>query len=104
VRWEIFAKATAWPETALIPLGIPRDHMADSLPPNHNDDKVTDVVFVIHGIRDKGFWTQKIARAIKKEAEERTDTEFRSMTTSYGYFAMAPFVLPWSAGERLHGS
>lgn len=92
-RWEIFVKAIALPEPALITLGIRRDLMADSLPPKRNVT-VSDVVFVIHGIRDKGFWTQKIARSIRREAEH-TGSEFRSMTTSYGYFAMAPFVLPW---------
>jgi pimeloyl-ACP methyl ester carboxylesterase len=60
---------------------------------------VTDVVFVIHGIRDKGFWTQKIARAIKLEAASRKQ-DFRSVTTSYGYFAMAPFVLWWVRKQK----
>jgi pimeloyl-ACP methyl ester carboxylesterase len=55
---------------------------------------VTDVVFVIHGIRDQGYWTQKIGRTIKRQAAERHQ-DFRSVTASYGYFAMAPFLLPW---------
>lgn len=62
--------------------------MADNLPPEP-DPSVTDVVFVIHGIRDKGFWTQKIGRHIKMEAKGR---KFASWTESYGYFAMAPFI------------
>src|ERR1041385_8677279 len=81
---------------------VRRSEMSDSLPPAPNRD-VTDVVFVIHGIRDKGFWTQKIARAIKEEAARRyrivgdktVKMDVRSVTTSYGYFAMAPFVLWW---------
>jgi pimeloyl-ACP methyl ester carboxylesterase len=98
-RWEIFCVAlngqgmVNGKHTTLEDLAIPRDHMADSLPPEP-DSNVTDVVFVIHGIRDQGFWTQKIARAIKKQVAERHQ-KFRSITTSYGYFAMAPFVLPW---------
>ena len=44
---------------------ISREDMADNLPPEP-DFKVTDVVFVVHGIRDKGYWTQKVARTIKK--------------------------------------
>lgn len=66
------------------------------------DNAATHVVFVIHGIRDHGFWTQKIARVIKKEADEDNAGKeadkhhhFRSFTGSYGYFAMVPFVLPW---------
>jgi pimeloyl-ACP methyl ester carboxylesterase len=98
-RWEIFCialnneGAVHGLPTKLEDLAIPREHMADSLPPEPNDE-VTDVVFVIHGIRDEGFWTQKVARAIKKRAAGRHE-DFRSVTTSYGYFAMAPFVLPW---------
>jgi len=37
------------------------------------DKDVTDIVFVIHGIRDHGFWTQKIARAIKQRAKIDND-------------------------------
>jgi pimeloyl-ACP methyl ester carboxylesterase len=48
---------------------VTREQMADNLPPEPVTD-VTDVVFVIHGIRDKGFWTQKIARTIKKHARK----------------------------------
>lgn len=77
---------------------VDREQMVDSLP-NPPNWKVTDVVFVIHGIRDKGFWTQKIARAIKLEAAGRKQ-DFRSVTTSYGYFAMAPFVLWWVRKQK----
>src|SRR5262249_8979805 len=98
-RWETFCLALNDEGVvdgkccSLKDLAIPREQMADSLPTEPND-KVRDVVFVIHGIRDQGFWTQKIARAIKRQAAERHE-DFRSVTTSYGYFAMAPFVLPW---------
>jgi hypothetical protein len=61
---------------------------------NAPDEMVTDVVFVIHGIRDKGFWTHKIARAVKQEAE-REKRVFHSFTRTYGYFAIFPFVVPW---------
>ena len=52
---------------------------------------VTDVVFVIHGIRDRGHWTQKVARSIKRRARLSGRTVI-SFTASYGYFAMAPFL------------
>jgi len=71
-------------------ISIPREHMADNLPPPPDPD-VTHVVFVIHGIRDKGFWTQKMARRIK-ELGEKNGQKFASWTESYGYFAMAPFI------------
>jgi hypothetical protein len=75
----------------LVRESVTRDQMADNLPPEPDPD-VTDVVFVVHGIRDKGFWTQKIARTIKKHAGPKQ--KFESWTESYGYFAMLPFILP----------
>lgn len=110
-RRERFKIALTMPREQIAALAIPRDQLADSLPPKPNKD-VSDIVLVIHGIRDKGFWTQKIAGAIKKEAAAR-DKEgaekdelpegagrralaeggtLRSFTGSYGYFAMAPFM------------
>ena len=35
--------------------------------------EVTDVVFIIHGIRDQGFWTKKIGRKIKRKSLEAFD-------------------------------
>lgn len=58
--------------------------------------KVKHVVFVIHGIRDRGFWTRRIARKVKSVARERNNGELcRSVTSTYGYFPMGPFLLPW---------
>jgi hypothetical protein len=54
---------------------------------------VSDVVFVVHGIRDKGFWTKKVARQIQRQAHA-SGREARTVTSTYGYFAMLPFVLP----------
>jgi hypothetical protein len=62
--------------------------------------EVRHVVFVIHGIRDRGYWTKKVARAIKEEAR-RNGTRMRSVTSSYGYFALLPFVLPWMRREKV---
>lgn len=56
---------------------------------------VTDVVFVVHGIRDAGFWTQHIGRAVLKHAQARRDA-VRVFTPSYGYFGMGPFLLSWN--------
>ncbi|MGO4814763.1 hypothetical protein AB4156_35205 [Cupriavidus sp. 2MCAB6] len=82
------------------------------LPSDHGlpkpDESVTDVVFVIHGIRDEGFWTQKIARRVVALARERNRQRDRGRamamlsqkrivkteTSTYGYFAMLPFLLP----------
>lgn len=92
-RFLLLAKSVSDNHNDLKKIAIAHTHMADTLPAGP-DEKVTDVVFVIHGIRDKGFWTQKIARAIKEEAE-RDKRVFRSFTGTYGYFAIFPFVVPW---------
>jgi pimeloyl-ACP methyl ester carboxylesterase len=71
-------------------ISIRRELMADNMPPLP-DPQVDDLVFVIHGIRDKGFWTQKLARKIKQRAPP--GRKVASWTESYGYFAMLPFAL-----------
>ena len=93
-RFLLLSKAMVNDAEALRPITIDVDDMADT-PATAPESDTTDVVFVIHGIRDKGFWTHKIARAIKQEASIKRERTFRSFTGSYGYFAMAPFVLPW---------
>lgn len=94
-RWRrlVDALTRSSDELEHAPGAISRDHLADALPPKPNLE-VSDVVFVMHGIRDKGFWTQKVARQIKLFAEA-AKTDVRSMTASYGYLAMLPFTLPW---------
>ncbi len=57
------------------------------------DATVTDVVFVVHGIRDTGYWTQKIARRVKKLGEQDKSQKFATETSTYGYFPMLPFLL-----------
>lgn len=57
------------------------------------DETVTDVVFVIHGIRDNGYWTQKIARRVKVIGDKTVGRKFATETSTYGYFAMLPFIL-----------
>jgi pimeloyl-ACP methyl ester carboxylesterase len=103
-RQRIIARALAASAQQLEKSSIlPSDH---ALPPV--DHKVTDVVFVIHGIRDEGYWTQKIARrvvALARERNRRLDKQrvdvnhalrrlVKTETSSYGYFAMLPFLLP----------
>jgi pimeloyl-ACP methyl ester carboxylesterase len=56
------------------------------------DNNVTDVVFVIHGIRDTGFWTHKIARKVKLLGDS-LGKKFATETSTYGYFAMLSFLL-----------
>ena len=51
-------------------------------------------VFVLHGIRDRGHWTKKIAARIKTQARKK-GPKFVSRTPGYGYFSILSFVLPW---------
>lgn len=77
---------------------------SDEMQPKKADPSVTDVIFVIHGIRDRGYWTHKVARRVlkiakmnnrKAEAENQKVVKLATETSSYGYFAMLSFILPW---------
>ena len=77
--------------------------------------KVKDVVFVMHGIRDDGYWTHRIAKVIKEAAEEverkavgedvgKDALESKclvSRTPTYGYFPMGAFILPWIRRQKV---
>ncbi len=54
---------------------------------------VDDVVFVIHGIRDEGYWTQKIARRVIAKGREQGKT-IAPETSTYGYFPLLSFLRP----------
>jgi hypothetical protein len=69
------------------------DH--DAVGPSGRTREVRHVVFVVHGIRDRGFWTRRIARRIKQMARERNEL-CRSVTSTYGHFPMGPFLAPWT--------
>lgn len=64
--------------------------------------KVTDVVFVIHGIRDEGYWTQKIARRVMAKGNGNEKQRiFASETSSYGFFPILSFFLPSRRWEKV---
>lgn len=90
-RREKFLLALTATPLQLAACRINREQMEDTLPPPP-DPSVQNMVFVVHGIRDKGFWTKKIARTIKEEAAQ-AGQRFESWTEGYGYFAMLPFLL-----------
>ena len=71
---------------------------------------VRQVVFVIHGIRDEGFWTQRIARRVIAKALARcAEADGKSpdcapiatITSSYGYFPMLSFLWPNARQEKV---
>lgn len=53
--------------------------------------KIDHVIMVMHGIRDNGFWTKRVARQIKTLARTR-GLVVRAPTPSYGYFSMLDFI------------
>ena len=87
-RAEVFVTAVATkPEPLMAMQIIPADATLTKRP------EVTDVVFVIHGIRDEGFWTQKIARRVIAKGREMGKV-VASETSNYGYFPMLSFLHP----------
>nr|MBL8412074.1 hypothetical protein [Dechloromonas sp.] len=54
---------------------------------------VDQVAIIVHGIRDNGFWTKRVAREIKTLGRQ-DGREVRTPTPSYGYFSMWDFVRP----------
>lgn len=77
---------------------VNRAFVLDELPPKP-DPNIKNVVFVVHGIRDKGYWTKKIAARVKEEAND-AGTTFVSRTPSYGYFPILRFLLPWYRRQK----
>ena len=72
----------------------------DAVGPARRSRLVQHVVFVVHGIRDRGFWTRRIARRIKKLARDQGQL-CRSVTSTYGYFPMGPFLAPWTRWTKV---
>ncbi|MEO1457992.1 MAG: alpha/beta fold hydrolase [Pseudomonadota bacterium] len=56
-------------------------------------ESVQNVTLVVHGIRDFGFWTKKLAIRIRGYAARR-GTVCRTLTPSYGFLPMGPFLIP----------
>lgn len=84
--------------------------------PTKPDPTVKDVVFVMHGIRDVGYWTHRIAKAVKEAADaiavkaksgqqvaaDRLEPgHFESWAQTYGYFPMGAFLLPWIRQQKV---
>lgn len=63
-------------------------------------DAVDDVVFVVHGIRDKGYWTRKVARVVVSEGRQ-ANRRVVAVTPTYGYFPMLPFLMPWTRRSKV---
>ncbi|MEO5593518.1 MAG: hypothetical protein ABIR15_15225 [Chitinophagaceae bacterium] len=58
--------------------------------------EVTDVIFVVHGIRDEGFWTLKLGNRVLRKVQnlQLNPQHYAIETSSYGYFPLLQFALP----------
>ena len=98
------ATVDAWRETmervllanndGLRKLSISGDHIDDyvyqlDLPvASRVHEEVRDVVILLHGVRDDGFWTKRIGAKIKSGREKTV----RTPTPSYGFFSVLNFL------------
>jgi pimeloyl-ACP methyl ester carboxylesterase len=97
-RREAFARALGASEEELKRESVlPNDD-----PPSRPRPEVTDVVFVMHGIRDAGYWTQKVARRVEALSRDlKCERVFATETASYGYFPMLPFLMSYTRREKV---
>lgn len=60
-------------------------------------ENVQHVVFVLHGIRDTGNWTKRLAARIREFSKEEGEATaiVRAPTPSYGFFSLWDFVRPY---------
>lgn len=62
---------------------------------------VARAVFIVHGIRDNGFWTKRIARELKARGRDR-GLFIRAPSPSYGFFSMWDFIRPWGREDATY--
>lgn len=67
--------------------------------PYTTDDKVTHVVFVLHGIRDLGEWSSSIETELRKRVQAlppngQGEHKLAIASVRYGYFGMGQFLVP----------
>lgn len=70
---------------------------ANEVLPFQPDPDVTDVVFIVHGIRDLGEWAAAFEQELLKQFREGKQGESKHKlaiaSARYGYFGMGPFLL-----------
>jgi pimeloyl-ACP methyl ester carboxylesterase len=76
----------------------------------YNDSKMTDIFYVIHGIRDLGSrWTPPVCAKIRETIEAANAATppgdpcrlVRTVRPSYGYFSMLSFLLSWDRQKNV---
>lgn len=78
---------------------VKRIHLDESF--NRAPNEKTDHhVFIVHGIRDTGYWASKLAAQIKATAL-KNGMALTCSTPTYGYFPILPFLLPWYRRQKV---
>jgi len=73
---------------------------ADETVPFIEDLSTTKIVYVVHGIRDYGDWTDQIRTAIMQKALVN-NLSLRVVNLKYGRFPMLPFLLYWDRQKNV---
>lgn len=79
------------------PMDISENHSNSATSPQ----RVEHAVIVVHGIRDSGFWTKRVAREIKTLGRKHS-LVVRAPTPTYGYFSMWDFIKPGGREEAAY--
>lgn len=63
--------------------------------PFQTDDRITHVVFILHGIRDLGRWSASFEPILLREFRRQNgeDATLAIASVRYGFFGMGPFIL-----------
>ena len=64
------------------------------------DTSVERIVYVMHGIRDYGEWTDRLRSLIEKEAEDK-GAKLAVVNQKYGHFPMLPFLFYWDRQKNV---
>jgi len=65
---------------------------SDNLPPLKRDYSVKRVVFIMHGIRDYGFWTAEVAKHAERLGRLAGE-KVKAIISGYGFFPILGFLL-----------
>ncbi|WP_342736897.1 hypothetical protein [Bradyrhizobium sp. B117] len=73
-------------------------YWADRVGALQADDNVTQLIFIMHGIRDEGSWPAEVKRSIESQIGDAA-AHVKIIPPLYRRFAMLPFLLYW---DRQH--
>ncbi|MBB5204750.1 alpha-beta hydrolase superfamily lysophospholipase [Inhella inkyongensis] len=99
-RREVFQRALG---------DAPTSDLHPARPHQQGDANVRHVIFVIHGIRDQGFWTERVAHRVQAELLKTPECQalppgarcVAQEVSSYGYFPMLSFLQPGARQQKV---